>query len=243
MRSMLSFLAFFALIAPAHAAVDNVHVDVDWRVTIDPQGHVTAMTALPHERVDKVPQIRARLEQEVRTWQFLPGLIDGKPEETQTSLHVRATLTAASNDTMNIRLDHAGVGPTRVKMVVPRYPAEAIRHHKIGEVVLRIGYDANGHVFSVAPAADAPKVDPSLIAASEKAAHHWTFQPESVGGHGLAGFVYAPFCYSLNEIGGHRYQGKCDWVAPGSKDALRDGETLALNPATKLLTDVAGRTL
>ncbi|HEY7873274.1 MAG TPA: energy transducer TonB [Rudaea sp.] len=193
--------------------------------------------------MDKVPQIRARLEQEVRKWQFLPGLIDGKPEETKTGLYLRTTLTPTNNDTFDVRIDHAGVGPTETRMTPPRYPADAIRHRKTGQVILAVAYDAEGHVVSVQPADDSPKVDPLLTEASEKAARKWQFQPELVGGHPLAGRALIPFCYTLNILPSGRKEGNCNWKRPGSNETLRDGETFALSPAAKLLTDVAGRTL
>jgi TonB family protein len=239
-------LACFALIGAAHAATSNVEPlkeNVGWRVTINPQGHVTAMTAVPHERVDKVPQIRARLEQEVRGWQFLPGLVDGKPAETQTGLYLRVTLIATSDNAIRIQLNHFDVGATEAHMTAPHYPANAIRHHKTGQVVLAVAYDAEGNVVSAKPADDSPKVDPMLIAASEESTRKWKFQPEVVGGHPLAGRALLPFCFTLRPMGSNRIEGKCDWKPQGSKDALRDGETLALDPAAKLLTDIAGRTL
>ena len=239
MRSLLSFLACFVLTSAAGAATSHIHVDINWRVTIDPLGHVTAMTAAPKQDVDRIPQIRTRLEQEVRTWQFLPGMINGKPVETRTGLRLSATLIAASDNAIRIQLDHADVGGTLLKAIAPRYPAKAIRMHRQGEVVLRITYDANGNVISTSVYPGAPKADASLIEASEKVARESKFDPETVGGHGVAGEMVTPFCYTL----GRSQSDQCDWKRPGSDETLRDGETLALNPAAKLLTDVAGRTL
>jgi hypothetical protein len=82
-----------------------------------------------------------------------------------------------------------------------------------------------------------------LVEASVKAARSWTFQPEIVGGRALAGTSVVPICYALNVLDTNRKEGKCDWKAPGHDRALENGEALALDPAAKLLTDVAGRTL
>lgn len=235
--------ALFACAAYADSKPDEpVHVGVDWRIAIDAQGHVTRMTAKENELVDRVPEIRTRLEQEIHGWSFVPGTVDGKPAPTETGLHVKAELLATSDNTVSIRIDHASVGGSWTQMAPPHYPTAAIREHKTGEVVLRIAYDANGKVTSAVLDPDAPKVSDYLVEASIKAAETWTFQPELVGGHSLAGVVRSPFCYSLNMVG-HRLQDKCDWEPPGSHQALDQGETLALNPVAHLSTDVAGLVL
>ena len=239
MRFLLTFLACFALISAAQAATDNVAIDASWRITIDPQGHVTTMTAASTERIDHIPQIRTRLEQAVRNWQFLPGLVDGKPAETQTRLHLSITLIPTSDNSLQIKVDRANLGGELVSQIAPRYPAEAIRHQQQGEVVLRVAYDTTGKVTSATIFPGSPVAAPLLVDASVNIARKWQFTPEIVGGHGVAGEVVTPFCYSLG-----RHRGThCDWKRPGDSDALRDGETLALNPAAKLLTEVAGHTL
>lgn len=225
------------------ATMDDVHVDISWRITLDAQGHVTTLTAAPHERVDRIPQIRTRLEQAVRSWQFLPGMVDGKPAETQTGLYVSATLTPASDNSLRIKLDHASVGGALVSPIPPHYPTEAIRRHQQGEVVLRVAYDATGKITSASIYPDSPTAAPLLVKASINTVEKWRFNPEMVGGHGVSGEAVVPFCYSLHYLGGGGKPGKCDWKRPGSNEALRDGEALALNPAAKLLTDVAGSTL
>ena len=242
MRTALSVLACLALIGSTQAVARNhkpLKVDVGWRVTINAQGHVTAMSALPHERVDRLPQIRSRLEQEVRSWQFLPGLIDGKPAETETGLYLRASLIAASDNAYRIQINSAGVGGAVVNQIAPRYPGTALHRQSQGEVVLRVAYDATGKVMSASAYPGAPKVDAALVTASETVVKNWQFTPETVGGHGVAGEAIVPFCYTLGRNRGTH----CDWKPPGSNTPLRDGTTLALNPAAHLVTDVVGRVL
>ncbi len=138
-------------------------------------------------------------------------------------------------------LAHTGVDATTVP---PHYPRTAVERHIVGEVVVRIGYDADGNVTSTALEPGAPDADKSLVEASIDAAKKWKFQPEIVGGHNLAGYAIVPFCFNLRYIGGGGKSAKCDWKRSGSGEALLDdGKALALNPAAKLLTDVAGHTL
>lgn len=214
-----------------------------WHASLAADGQVLRLIPIKNERIDRVPQIRARLEHEIRGWHFLAGTVDGKPEPTETGLYLRATLTETQNDTIRIRVDSAATGATEENQIPPRYPAEAIRAQQTGEVVLRIGYDADGNVNSVAPYADGPKANKLLVDASIKAAKRWKFQPEVVAGHALAGYSIAPFCYFLNYPNSSHKKGKCDWKRPGSDQELPNGEALALKPAAKLLTDVAGRIL
>lgn len=247
MRRMMIFgLPLLALACIAHAD-GNVPAPIEftmgWHVSLAADGHVLHLDPIKDERMDRVPEIRARLEQEIHSWKFLPGSVNGKPAPTETGLYVRATLTDAQNNAIRIRVDSADTGATEKKLVPPHYPADAIRAQKTGEVVLRVGYDVGGNVTSVAPYPDGPKADKALVDASIKAVKGWKFLPESVDGHALAGYSITPFCYSLNYLRGGRKQGKCDWKRPGSDQALLNGEALALNPAAKLLTDVAGHTL
>jgi hypothetical protein len=110
---------------------------------------------------------------------------------------------------------------------------------KTGLVVLRVNYAADGTVVSAEPEADSPKVDERLTKAASAATKTWTFRPEVVGGHALAGAVVVPFCFSIAP-------GKkpdCSWKPKGENAALGDGEALALEPAAKLTTDVAGHAL
>ena len=246
MRALLSVFAGVALIANLHAgdkSPESIRVELGWRVCLDTRGHPVSLQAIPNERVNRVPQIRARLEREIRSWQFRPGTLDGIPEPTDTALYVRATLSAAPNDTIHIRVDSANTGVDREKMVVPHYPGVARTMKIVGEVVLRVGYDASGNVTSTELEPGGPKADRSLVDASTQAARKWKFRPDSIGGHAIAGYVITPFCYNLRYRYGGGIPGKCDWKLPGSRQTLRDGETLALNPSAKLLTAVAGRSL
>lgn len=234
----LSCLTLSSPLPAADRRTAPIGIDLAWQVSLDAQGHVVQLEAVPNARVDRVPQIRAQLAKAVRTWQFLPGMVQGKPRTTETTLHVHATLVPVSDTTFRIRVDRADPGAGIAKRAVPHYPGAAARRHRIGEVILHVRYDTSGKVISAIPVPSSPKVDPSLIVAAQKAAQHWLFQPETVGGHGVAGGVCLPFCFSVGAD-----HAKCDWAPPHRDVALGNGEALALNPAVHLITRVAGRTL
>jgi len=220
-----------------------VKAELSWRITLDEQGHVTQIDAAGKQPVDKVPQIRARLEKEIRGWQFTSGKLDGRPATTETGLHAWITLEPQHDDTVIIHVDKATTGASIAHIVPPRYPPYAVADHITGLVVLRIGYDASGKVTSVEPEPGAPKASNVLVQSAVRAAQSWTFQPERVGGYTRNGFAITPLCYRLTNLTTLRTQGKCDWKRPDSAESVAEGEALALDPAARLLSDVAGRAL
>lgn len=246
-RVLLLGLSLFAFACIAHAdrkAPAPIPFTMGWHASLDANGHVLRLDPIKNERVDRIPEIRARLEQAIRSWQFLSGTVNGKPAQTETGLWVQAELLPPSADGSNrIRIDHASVGATLAKTTVPHYPGKAIHEGKGGEVVLRVGFDANGKVTSAVLDPQAPKADKLLVDASVAAVRTWTFQPEVVGGHGLAGYAVTPFCYTLNFSATGRRMSKCEWKQPGRQEPIHEGEALAVNPAAHLSTEVAGNIL
>ena len=240
------FLSACALAMAGAAAAEQakpIAVELSWRIALDAQGHVTQLDAVKKQPVDQVPQIRSRLEREIRGWQFGTGTVNGQPAPTETGLRVTATLLPQGSDTLEIRIDHAVTGASLVHVTPPHYPPNAVMKHETGEVVLRIGYDASGKVTSAEMDPSAPTAPLSLVKASISAAQTWTFQPETVGGHALGGYAITPFCYRLAHEFSSRVEGKCDWKRPDTSESVSQGQALAVNPAARLQTDVGGRAL
>lgn len=245
MRNVLFCLASIATIGTAQAASAGspIRIALCWHVSLDAQGHVTQLEPIPDKRVDRVPVIRQKIEEAIRGWDFMPGTVNGHSEPTETGLTVRAELPVRDGRITQIRITGADVGASFAKVTPPRYPGKAIRDQDAGEVVLRVAYDASGKPTEIVPVPDSPSTSKELTEASVQAVRSWTFQPEVVGGHALAGTAFVPICYSLRVTGTNRSMGTCDWKAPGGNHTPENGESVALNPAAKLLTDVAGRTL
>lgn len=236
-------LTLFAAGAAAAEEAKPIQVELTWRIALDAQGHVTRIDAARKQPVDKLPQIRTRLEQEIRGWQFGTGTVNGQPAPTETGLQVTATLLPKDKDSLEIRIDHAGTGVSLAHVVPPHYPPNAVMKHETGQVVLRIGYDAAGKVTSAELDPSAPKAPLSLVKASITAAQAWTFQPETVGGHAITGYAITPFCYTLARLGSSHTEGKCDWKRPDTAESVGEGQALAVNPSARLQTDVSGRAL
>jgi TonB family protein len=248
LRLAPSFVLHLALLSSAALAGsaspgDPLKINVDWRLSVDAQGNVMSLEPIPNERVDRVPEIRERLEREIRGWRFIPGTIDGKPAASTTALKLFITVKPLDAENASLHIESAGTGGQLEHSVPPKYPHSAISNRITGLVVLRIDYDASGKVTTAVQDPDAPKPDQTLLAAAITAARQWTFAPELVDGHGVPGSVHTPFCYSLRFPNGSVKKESCEWTPPGKSAAIGEGEVAAVNPATKLATDVAGKTL
>ena len=223
--------------SPAQA----IKVTMEWNLSLDAQGNVTRLDAL-RRTPDQVPQVRERLNVSIHNWKFRPGTIDGKGAPTDTVLSVAVALLPQGGDTYRIRVEDARTGGHISKAVAPHYPYDAVTSHTTGMVVMHVSYDADGNVVSSALEPGAPRVSASLVKATAAAMKQWQFQPERVDGHGVAGTAVVPTCFSLSDVGWPPPAMNCQWTAPGHA-AIGEGQSLALEPAARLLTEIVGSTL
>jgi len=244
MKGLLASAALviaFAASAVVNAEEPNPRFTLRWTVSLDAAGHVTKMAS-----ADRVAQaVHDPLDIAIRRWQFVPGSVAGHPAATDTMLTVDVTLIPTATDRFSVRIDDArtGGGAQRQDTKPPKYPMDAIRHRRQGMVVLKVDYDAAGHVVSVVPHEGAPAVAADLKRSAMIAVKRWNFSPEVVGGHALAGSAIVPICFEIFESGTRPPYSGCGWTPPGSNMMLRDSDVLAIEPAARLLTEVAGRTL
>ena len=238
-----SLLLVAASACAASDGADPIRLTVAWNVKLDAQGHVTQLDPIANARADRVPKIRERIEQEIRGWSFVPGAVDGVPAATDTILSTTVTLQPGTGDSFRIIFDDARTGGRIGKTVFPKYPLAAVKRHETGMVVLRVDYDADGKVRSAAVDPASPASAQRLVDASLEAVRQWTFQPERVAGHGVPGSQSLPVCFSLSLVGSHAAIPPCEWNAPGKHAPIGEGESVALNPAARLVNDVAGHAL
>lgn len=228
-------------------APDAIPLSLSWQLSIDAQGHVAQLQATPDKRAERMPQVRAVLEKKIREWQFVPGSVDGKPQATETLLTVSTTLPAQRGDDYQVRIDDVRTGAGIGKMVPPRYPIDAVSKGASGRVVVNVSFDADGKVTEAKADYSQSNAPGILIKAALDAAKSWTFQPERVGGHGVAGSTMLPTCFQLVPVGfmGPRAHlpPPCTWTPPGHRGALAQGETIGVNPVAKLASDVLDHTL
>jgi TonB family protein len=212
-----------------------------WLVSLDATGHVTDIKAGTQTLVDVV---RVPLENAIRGWRFVPGKVNGQPAETETMLTLDIALVPAG-DKFNVRVEDArtggGVAITGMRKP-PHYPPDAIQHRWQGMVVLKVEYDGEGRVVAAKPQEGAPEVAMTLVRSAEKAVKAWSFSPEVVGGHAIAGSAIVPICFEIVPHG-TRPEMRCDYTPPGARSALHDNDVFSLEPVAKLETDVIGRML
>lgn len=232
----------FAIAAASDA--EPKHVGNEWQLSIDATGNVVELRDL-----GKLAEpIKDALERAIRGWKFEPGKLDGKPVATETALTLEVSFLPVA-DGYSLRIDDARVGGTTdaasLKRNPPRPPVDAFQRMRgsVAMVVIKLDYDSDGHVVAVdtlpTESLNAPS---SMQRATVAAAKHWRIKPERVGGKGVASSVTIPICYSVG-YGLREPKFSCSWTPPGSKTSVGDGVAFAARPATKILTDVIGRTL
>ncbi|HET6587217.1 MAG TPA: TonB family protein [Oleiagrimonas sp.] len=125
-------------------------------------------------------------------WHFKPATIRGKPVKAWTRVPVAFRLN--KDDSV-----HAGrpVSSAEARRP-PVYPAEAIKKHEQGTVVLNIHVDGHGKPISLAYDPEASSTSSqSLINAASKAAKQWHFNPATKNGKPVAGWVRVPVKFAL----------------------------------------------
>ena len=222
----------------------NPMIHPRWALTIDASGRVTSLESIGDPPVDAV---RAPLETAIRGWHFQPGTIDGKPVETKTTFSLDLSFVEHGSDKFALRVDDARTGADLTfdgfHHSTPKYPSDAMSHHRDGIVVLRVDFDASGHVVATRLADGAPEVGESFVRSARDAARRWTFSTEIVGGHGLAGSTIVPICFSDYTRKTPQEVPRCAWTPPAGHGSLGNGAIVAIDPAARLETAVVGRTL
>jgi TonB family protein len=178
-------------------------VTLTWKLSLDPSGNITGLK-LPDDEVGST--LYDKMEPVVRGWHFTPGKLDGRPAPTNTLLTVVVTFEPGGPDGYRARVVSAKTGGSAKHLVPPKYPGDAIRMGHGGLVLVKMEHDADGRVVSATSVK--PKKggvnDWRLVGASLAAAKQWTFDPETVGGHGVPGSDVMPFCFFLSPVGVHR---------------------------------------
>jgi len=237
-RSMLIVIAFATARVCAEDASDSVKLSGSWSVSLDASGHVLKAESVG----DVIPAVRDPLTREIQRWQFVPGKVNGEGAPTETTLTLALTLVADGPDKYRIRIDDAKTGGRVGKAKAPRLPREAIRDGFQGMVVVKVDYDANGKVLSAMPQEGAPAVEPALSKSAIESVKHWTFEPETVGGHAIAGSAVLPLCFTVSRSGRMPPKVACEW-RPANDGPHVWGDFTSVDPVARLATDVVGRTL
>jgi TonB family protein len=235
-----------AIACPGWAADKPLHLTHDWRVSIDAAGKVVALK--DDGRLSKA--VSDPVEHAIREWTFEPGRIDGSRAPTETTLTLDLGFVPAANDTYSVRVRDARVGGViesgSSRAFAPKMPRDAaVKPGLRARVVVKADYDANGTItgVEVQPDLDIGSM-PSLDAATVEAVRHWKVLPERVGEHGVPSSVMIPVCYTVTE-GWPRPEDSaaCAWLPPDGRSPVGNGQSYAVAPATRLVSDVIGHAL
>lgn len=239
-------IAVLALLGSTHAVgADRVpsHVDTAWVVTSDAEGHVVKL--MQHTRYKA--EVAKPLAKLIRSWTFEPGSINGQPQVTQTTLNVRLSVEPRGERYLT-RVADVHTGPRVVRTAELRFPNSQLKprdgHNYSALTVLKVKYNQNGKVTAVSAAPGTPPGnDEVFMRVSMASVKRWSFEPERVGGHGVAGAVYLPIGYALWHPSRSSAGAECgSWQVPGRERAVRGGEVLSENPVARLKSEVVGST-
>lgn len=86
------------------------------------------------------------------------------------------------------------------RMYPPKYPAEALRNHISGKVVLRVAVNENGTPTSAEVASVKPEESGHVLAdAAIAAAMQWRYNPATQGGNRVGGEILVPIDFTLDD--------------------------------------------
>jgi len=182
--------------------------------------------------------LRERLEQDIRNWQFTPGRIGDRYASTTTTLNVALEVRPAAEGAWNVYIDSATTGGRVRREAQATYPERAYIASRQGLVILRIVYDETGKVTNSDIADFSPLRSGSLVGAARSAVKRFEIEPERVDGRPLGATAYLPICFVAS-----RRDNPCTWTRPGSAEKLDERSAFSFESVTSLKTDVSGRVL
>lgn len=224
--------ALFAASAGASAEPqqpDASNFNLTFAVELDREGRITGLA--PQPAMDS-PELMARIENEVRGWEFSPAKLDGQPVPTRTYLRLGVRAPGLQAD--KARIVSATTGPAVASMKAPGYPPAALRRGEGGLVLLKLKLDTQGRVRGVA-AQPGSSPNRAFTEAASAAAKNWRFLPELANGQPVAGAVMIPVCFRAESAEPQA----CDWQGPSGQRFTPSSVAVAIEPAARITTDLA----
>jgi len=191
MRSMLVSLLLLATL-PAFARDLPNPRPVQVTIDIDANGRVT-----DSRMNDELPEATAvRLLQRISSFEFTPAMRNGHAVPCSTTLWLEFAFEAVDEKQVAIRIRDAYTGPGWADQKAPmRYPPEALRARREGDVRLRLQYDGEGRVTEATVLES--KGDKLFGKAAQQIAVQWRLMPERVDGQAVAGSVDVPMSFRI----------------------------------------------
>lgn len=163
---------------PQSIAVGTVVLEI----TVDEKGAVESVRA-----IREIPSLTEAAVESVRTWQFKPAILDGRPVRSRTVAAVTFNPLAAFPQNVPLpplsaatkpRASRTVLEPRPVKVVAASFPQYPVNSVITGTVVLRVSVDREGHVRDTVAVRD---IVP-LTAACIRVLKEWKFEPAQYQG-------------------------------------------------------------
>lgn len=165
-------------------------VEVWWRLEVDELGRGTLHNG-EHQRFKSSEALRGRLNALVSRWEFEPAKVKGIPVTGSTGLRFVLKVTAVDAERVEGLLQHVSVSPLVLRRVAPRYPFDALRQSRQGDVLVELTIAPSGRVRGVRKVEST--VNRDLEDAALRAAREWVFQADEVAGRRVETKVIVPF--------------------------------------------------
>lgn len=205
-------------------------------ITIEPDG---SLSALDWHDAEKMPAtLRARLDERVRSWEFVPGAIDGTPTVTETTLRLRIRASALGEGLV-LTVENAETGAAIAPLMPPEYPREALRRRVEAAVLAELDVASDGtRSVSIAGYEGDERTRPKFERAVEGMFANLDIQFERVGGHPAPAHFTVPVNFCLDKT--------CDdhaWPSRDTAAATAPGQPVARDSVASVATDVKGQAI
>lgn len=212
-------------------------------VEIAADGTVKKLTWLDDRPAAKL--VIALIEPRIKTWEFVPGNVDGQPALTQTYLSVQVLGEGREDGALALKFGEARTGALSETLTPPSYPHSAARAGVSATVVTEVDVGIDGVPTIRSMTFDASRggsYRKEFVAAAEAAIKTWTIRPEKVAGHPVSARMRIPIDFCAPGSGAW-----CTRLAQSRKQSENDaersanGEPVALDSVVRLRTKIDGQ--
>lgn len=189
---------------------------------VNAQGEVTQTQ--PEAGVSK--PIAAALDLALRHWRFVPAQKDGIAVPAHTFIETKLEAIPDDSGKYTLRISYIRHGPTWDRHLPPQYPADAVRHHESGVIVVTGDLHPDGKIVITDIRGALGGGGGSLL---KKAAKDWFLHhnvvPETVDGRPVAARISTYITFRLGDMAGTQVTptGKAPYSAEEKELLLQAG--------------------
>ena len=198
----MALLSLLALPSMAQSALEKpLKFYVNYELTLASDGSIEKL-ALRDKTLS--PLITDFLEKSIRSWKFTPGSIAGVPQRTESALWLNVEAMPREDGNYELMIAEANAGSFGAAVLTPPiYPMEEMRSGREAIIRLQVSYDENGVVTKVERVAKLGAREEKMLRPFEQASFaavkKWRFNPEKIGGRGVAGTSIVPIKFCMQD--------------------------------------------